>query len=184
MTNYDKIINTFIDCASRLTGVSGFITGQIEEVDIKKLGAEAYPLLYIEPQTATIDTGSLTYSFSVYIMEQTLDDITEQPTQVLSITNNYEQIRESRNNSYNNTLATLRELINVFKQNLSQKPSSAGDIAISNIVESDMVLQVPITAEPFTMRFNNILTGWTADIEIEVDNTNDLCTSAVYVTDL
>lgn len=183
MTNYDKIIEYFQDTASRLQGVRGFMTGQLEEVDIRKLSAETYPLVYIEPITATIDTGSMVYSFSVYVMEQTLDeDIVDRETELEQITDNYEQIRQARNNSYNNTLMILKELINTFKQNLSQGYYGSGRLPIFWLGD-DVVLQVPITCEPFTMKFNNIMTGWTADINIEVNNTNDLCTSAVYLSE-
>jgi len=181
MTNYDKIIYYFQETASRLGAVNGFMTGQLDEVDIRKLSAKTYPLVYIEPVTATIDTGSMVYAFSVYVMEQTLDEnIVDRETEEAQVLKNFEQIREARNNSYNNTLMILKELINTFKQNLSLSYSGTIKLPVSWLGD-DVVLQVPITCEPFTMKFNNIMTGWSADINIEVNNTNDLCTSNVFL---
>jgi len=37
------------------------------------------------------------------------------------------------------------------------------------------VLNLPVTADPFTARFNNLLTGWSANLSVQVNNTNNLC---------
>ena len=39
----------------------------------------------------------------------------------------------------------------------------------------EVVLELPISAEPFTARFDNLLTGWSATISMEVNNPNNLC---------
>lgn len=178
MTNYDSLISIFKETSTRVSGVRSFITGQLDEVDIKKLGADAYPLVYLEPVTTVIDQGSITYTFTLYIMEQTPNDIEEPESQVLGQSNKY-QIREARNNSYSNLLQTLRSYINIFKQNLSSQPLAI--LVEAGWVPDDMVLQLPITCEPFTMRFNNILTGWNADLVLEFNNTNDFCTTGVFL---
>ena len=46
--------------------IHSFHSGQMDEVDINKLGAENYAILYLEPSNASINTGSLTYNFNVY----------------------------------------------------------------------------------------------------------------------
>ena len=42
-----------------------------------------------------------------------------------------------------------------------------------------MVLELPISAEPFTARFDNILTGWSAEISVDVNNPNNLCIAPI-----
>ena len=42
-------------------------------------------------------------------------------------------------------------------------------------VDDQIVLDLPINAEPFTARFDNELTGWTATINVQVHNKNNLC---------
>ena len=42
-------------------------------------------------------------------------------------------------------------------------------------MNNEVVLELPINAEPFTARFDNELTGWSASINVQVNNQNNLC---------
>jgi len=42
-------------------------------------------------------------------------------------------------------------------------------------VDDEVVLELPISCEPFTARFDNLLTGWSASISMQVNNKNNLC---------
>jgi hypothetical protein len=73
--------------------------------------------------------------------------------------------RTGRVDTYSETLQILQDVINEFKQSLYS----------TSWVDGEVLLEVPITAEPFTARFDNELTGWTATISLQVNNTNNLC---------
>ena len=73
--------------------------------------------------------------------------------------------RLGRLDTFSENLSILQDVINEFKQNLYS----------TSWVDNEVLLTVPINAEPFTARFNNLLTGWSASISLEVNNTNNLC---------
>jgi hypothetical protein len=77
--------------------------------------------------------------------------------------------RQGRVDTYSQTLSILQDVIAEFKQNLSSK----------SWVDDEVVLQLPITIEPFTARFNNLLTGWSSTINIDVNNKNNLCIAPI-----
>jgi hypothetical protein len=77
--------------------------------------------------------------------------------------------RIGRVDAYSETLNILQDVIAEFKHSLTTQ----------SWVDDEVVLQLPITAEPFTARFNNLLTGWSATINIDVNNKNNLCIAPI-----
>ena len=131
----------------------------LDEVDINKLGATDYVILYAEPGSATINQGVLTYSFTIYVMDMVNDEVGDAPNKQ----------RIGRVDAYSETLNIIQDVIAEFKHSLNSK----------SWVDGEVVLQLPITAEPFTARFNNLLTGWSASISLDVNNKNNLCIAPV-----
>tara|TARA_R110001592_G_scaffold44429_2_gene142987 strand:- start:121 stop:528 length:408 start_codon:yes stop_codon:yes gene_type:complete len=127
----------------------------MDEVDINKLGATDYVILYAEPGNATINTGVLTYTFTIYVLDMINDEVGDAPNKE----------RLGRIDTFSENLSILQDVINEFKQNLYS----------TSWVDDEVLLTLPITAEPFTARFNNLLTGWSASISLEVNNPNNLC---------
>ena len=156
MITFRNVVGYLETIAEKHFEINSFHSGQLDEVDINKLGATDYVILYAEPGTATINTGVLTYTFSIYVMDMVND-------QVLGDSPNNQ--RTGRVDAYSETLQILQDVINEFKQSLYS----------TSWVDGEVLLEVPITAEPFTARFDNELTGWTATISLQVNNTNNLC---------
>ncbi len=77
--------------------------------------------------------------------------------------------RLGRVDTYSETLQILNDVIAEFKHSLTTQ----------SWVDDQVVLQLPITCEPFTARFNNLLTGWSATINVDVNNKNNLCIAPV-----
>lgn len=155
MITFRNVVGYFETIASKHNEINCFHSGQMDEVDINKLGATDYVILYAEPGSATVNTGVMTYSFTIYTMDMINDVVGDAPNKE----------REGRVDAYSETLQILQDVINEFKHALYS----------TSWVDDEVILQVPITCEPFTARFNNILTGWSANITIEVKNTNNLC---------
>ena len=155
MITFRNVVGFFETIAEKHLQINRFHSGFMDELDINKLGATDYVILYAEPGNATINTGVLTYTFTIYVLDMINDEVGDAP--------NNERL--GRVDTYSENLSILQDVINEFKQNLYS----------TSWVDNEVLLTVPINAEPFTARFNNLLTGWSASISLEVNNTNNLC---------
>ena len=155
MITFRNVVGFFETIAEKHLQINSFHSGFMDEVDINKLGATDYVILYAEPGNATINTGVLTYTFTIYVLDMINDEVGDAPNKE----------RLGRLDTYSENLSILQDVINEFKQNLYS----------TSWVDNEVLLTVPINAEPFTARFNNLLTGWSASISLEVNNTNNLC---------
>ena len=135
--------------------INSFHSGFLDEVDINKLGATDYVILYAEPGTATVDKGVMTYTFTIYVLDMINDEVGDAP-------NNE---RFGRLDTLSENLQILQDVINEFHQNLYS----------TSWVDDEVVLDLPISCEPFTARFDNFLSGWSASISMQVNNKNNLC---------
>ena len=155
MITFRNVVGYLETIAEKHYEINSFHSGQLDEVDINKLGATDYVILYAEPGNATINTGVLTYTFTIYVLDMINDEVGDAPNKE----------RLGRLDTFSENLSILQDVINEFKQNLYS----------TSWVDNEVLLTVPINAEPFTARFNNLLTGWSASISLEVNNTNNLC---------
>jgi len=135
--------------------INSFHSGFLDEVDINKLGATDYVILYAEPGSATVDKGVMTYNFTIYVLDMINDAVGDAP--------NNERL--GRLDTLSENLQILQDVINEFHQNLYS----------TSWVDNEVVLELPISCEPFTARFDNLLTGWSASISMQVNNKNNLC---------
>jgi hypothetical protein len=135
--------------------INSFHSGFMDEVDINKLGATDYVILYAEPGTATVDKGVMTYTFTIYVLDMINDEVGDAP--------NNERL--GRLDTLSENLQILQDVINEFHQNLYS----------TSWVDDEVVLDLPISCDPFTARFDNLLTGWSASISMQVNNKNNLC---------
>ena len=78
---------------------------------------------------------------------------------------------------YLETIAEKHYNINSFHSGMMDEVDS------TSWVDNDVVLSLPINAEPFTARFDNTLTGWAATLNIQVPNKNNLCISPIDPND-
>jgi hypothetical protein len=155
MITFRNVLGFFETIAEKHLQINSFHSGFMDEVDINKLGATDYVILYAVPGNATINTGVLTYTFTIYVLDMINDEVGDAPNKE----------RLGRIDTYSENLSILQDVINEFKQNLYS----------TSWVDDEVLLTLPITAEPFTARFNNLLTGWSASISLEVNNPNNLC---------
>ena len=155
MISFRNVVGYLETIAEKHYQIKSFHSGQLDEVDLNKLGVTDYIILYAEPGTVVVNKGVLTYNFAIYVMDMVSDQIGEDPNRQ----------RVSRVNTYSETLNIIKDVISEFHQNLYS----------TSWVDDKVVLSLPINAEPFTARFDNTLTGWAATISVQVPNTNDLC---------
>ena len=165
MITFRNVVGFLETIASKHYEINSFHSGLLDEVDINKLGATDYNILYAEPGSATVNQGVMTYSFTLYVMSMINDEIGDAP----SYGDMANRQRLGRVDTYSETLQILNDVIAEFKHSLTTQ----------SWVDSQVVLQLPITCEPFTARFNNLLTGWSATINVDVNNKNNLCIAPI-----
>jgi hypothetical protein len=164
MITFRNVVGYLETIADKHYQINSFHSGQLDEVDLNKLGATDYIILYAEPGTVVVDKCLLTYNFSIYVMDMINEEVGDDPNRQ----------RVGRVDTYSQTLNIIQDVINEFHQNLHPDLSW---------VNSDVVLSLPINAEPFTARFDNTLTGWTATLNVQVPNQNNLCISPIDPND-
>tara|TARA_R100000700_G_scaffold9446_1_gene13734 strand:- start:7833 stop:8327 length:495 start_codon:yes stop_codon:yes gene_type:complete len=164
MITFRNVVGYLETIADKHYMINSFHSGFMDEVDINKLGATDYVILYAEPGTAVIDRGVLTYNFTIYVLDMINEELGDSPNKE----------RLGRVDKLSENLQVMQDVINEFHQNLHPDLSW---------VDSEVVLNLPINAEPFTARFDNLLTGWSATISMQVNNKNNLCISPIDPND-
>ena len=159
MITFRNVVGYLETIATNHYMLKSFHSGMMDEVDINKLGASDYAILYAEPGQAVIEQGVLTYNFTIYVMDMINDEVED----------NANKERVGRLDTYSETLQILQDVLNEFKHSL----------VTASWVDGEVVLNLPVTADPFTARFNNLLTGWSANLSVQVNNTNNLCIAPI-----
>ena len=159
MISFRNVVGYLETIADKHYEINSFHSGMMDEVDINKLGATDYVILYAEPGNVVINQGVLTYNFTIFVMDMINDEVGDDPNKQ----------RIGRVDGYSETLNILQDVVAEFKHSLTTQ----------SWVDGEVVLELPITAEPFTARFNNLLTGWSASISVDVNNKNNLCIAPI-----
>ena len=155
MITFRNVVGYLETIAEKHYMINSFHSGFLDEVDVNKLGATDYVILYAEPGTAVIDKGVLTYNFTIYVLDMINDEVGDAPNKE----------RLGRLDTLSENLQIMQDVINEFQHSLYS----------TSWVDGEVVLNLPINAEPFTARFNNLLTGWSSTISMQVNNQNNLC---------
>ena len=155
MITFRNVLGYLETIADKHFQIKSFHSGFMDEVDINKLGATDYIILYAEPGTATIDKGVMTYTFTIYVLDMISNAIGDSPNKE----------RLGRIDTLSENLQIIQDVINEFHQNLYS----------TSWVDDEVFLELPVSAEPFTARFDNLLSGWSATLSIQVNNPNNLC---------
>ena len=164
MITFRNVVGYLETIAEKHFEINSFHSGMMDEVALNKLGATDYIILYAEPGTVTMDKGVQTYTFSIYVMDMISEEIGDDPNRQ----------RVGRVDTFSQTLNIMNDVVAEFHQNLYPDLSW---------VDTDVVLSLPINAEPFTARFDNTLTGWAANISVQVPNPNNLCITPIDPND-
>ena len=165
MITYKNIIDDFNTIATNHFLINSFHSGLLDEVDINKLNQSDFPILYVEPGNTNIDKGVLTYTFTVFTMSLIKEDLS------------------NRNEVWDTMLQIMQDIIAEFRQNLSVQTSGSDSGKKFSYIPNEVVLNMPINAEPFTVRFANMLTGWNATFTMQVNNANSLCNAPIEPSD-
>jgi len=165
MITYKNFIDDFKTVATNHFLINSFHSGMLDEVDINKLDQADFPILYVEPGNTNIDKGVMTYTFTVFTMNLIKEDLS------------------NRENVWSEMLQIMQDVIAEFRQNLAVQTSGGDSGKKYSYIPNEVVLNLPINAEPFTVRFANMLTGWSATFTMQVNNPNSLCNAPIEPSD-
>ena len=79
MISFRNVVGYLETIAEKHFEINSFHSGQLDEVDINKIGATDYIILYAEPGTVVVNKGVLTYNFSIYVMDMINEEIGDDP---------------------------------------------------------------------------------------------------------
>ena len=165
MITYKNFIDDFNTIATNHFQINSFHSGMLDEVDINKLDQSDFPILYVEPGNTNIDKGVMTYTFTVFTMSLIKEDLT------------------NREEVWSEMLQIMQDVISEFRQNLAVQTSGGDSGKKFSYIPNEVVLNLPINADPFTVRFSNMLTGWSASFTMQVNNPNSLCNAPIEPSD-
>lgn len=143
------INNTFESIAEEHQQLRSFHTTGLDELDVDKLDVNKYPLLYAQVTDAELADGYTVLTYEVLVGDLVIEKQHPNLTEV-----------------YSETFLIMQDVAAQFWFNVS----TAGDQ-----VDSNLSFQLPIICQPFTARFNNLLTGWSCTFEVRLPNALNLC---------
>ena len=146
-TTIYKLLEAFTDYGENNTQIHSTVIGPTDEMDVKKMNATLFPCLFISPSTVALDKGEADISIEVIIATLQPSDLKDR---AWIISNMFYMIKDvialGHNHAYDDNLFIPRA-----------------------------TMELPVNVDPFTLRFENQLVGWSAILTFGVDNTNDVC---------
>ena len=145
------INNVFKEIVTKHIQLQKFYTFSLDEIDIDKITIDLFPLLYAQVTNMQIDNGVTVFTYEVIVADLTIEKQTDLLTQV-----------------YAETALIMQDVI-------AQFVLSMNSMSILDRNTQHWGFTTPISCDPFTARFSNLLTGWQAQFEIRVPNAINLC---------
>tara|TARA_R100000963_G_C4581697_1_gene62419 strand:- start:72 stop:602 length:531 start_codon:yes stop_codon:yes gene_type:complete len=163
---YNNAINTLKQLGAEHEQIATTTTGDIYDIDLEK--NTLFPLFHINPVNVSTGQSSLTYNFQLFVMDAVSEreNWTEANIQSADRLSNEQEVLSS-------CLQICVDIIGIMRHS---KWQGAGELDIDDPV---YFTEGEFTIEPFTERFDNLLTGWVFSIGIVVQNDFQACTIPV-----
>ena len=142
---YNQIVKKFEDIITANKFIKTFVAGDIYEMDLTET---TYMYAHLSIESATFDNAQLTYSFRLYVMDIVNKD------------------EGNENDVLSDTLQVINDVISEFRN---------GSSTFGLETMQDYEIQDTISCSPFTERFDNEVSGWSADIDVTVINHYNAC---------
>jgi len=168
---YLNLINTIRNIGEHHKFIHTTTVGDIYDIDLSK--ETLFPLMHINPVNVSTGYSQLTYSFQIFVCDLVSEK--EDWKEGLSINNpnpypnNPFKDLTNEIDVFNDTLQTCVDIVSIFR---NSKWQSVGSLDINN---QDYVTEGEYTFEPFTERFDNLLTGWVFTLNVTVHNEFQTC---------
>jgi len=148
--SYKQVVELFQSICESQLAVKQFQVGMPSDMDIESDvdPFQRFPLVFLTPNISSMDR----YGKLILGFSLTVADIAKDNIEDLQI------------NTYNNTLMIMQD---IFSKIIMTDWDTVG-----------IKLETPINIIPFQEAANNNLTGWLAEINVEVKSPFDLCNAA------
>ena len=162
--SYNNVIDA-LKCVAITHGmVNNVSSGTVDEVDIS--ANSVYPLVHIVPGNVTAGVKQITFEFNILAMDLTINS--EDDGSILASKLNYYPDNEQQ--VLSDTMQILIDIIAQYKHGLMLGVQQNEGI----FGQSD---DKDFTLEPFTERFDNVVSGWNCSFSITVPGTYFACNS-------
>ena len=143
------INNTFKAIVATHEQLKSFHTFSLDELDMAKLDVDKYPLLYAQVSSAELDGGVTVFTYEIIVADLVIEKQQELLTQV-----------------YAEMFLILQDVAAKFRFAMYDGNTT---------VDDRWNFELPLLCDPFTARFDNLLTGWSTSFDIRLPNVIDLC---------
>jgi hypothetical protein len=159
---YNNVIDTLKQLGIEHDQITTTTTGDIYDIDLSL--NTLFPLFHINPVSVTTSPSELTYNFQLFVMDAVSqkDDWTEDNFQSANNLSNEQEVLSQ-------CLQICVDIISIMRHS---KWQAAGTTDIDDPV---YFTDGEFSLEPFTERFDNLLTGWVFSIGIVVQNNFEAC---------
>jgi hypothetical protein len=164
---YNNVINTLKNIGDQHLQIATVTTGDIFDINLDKM--EKFALMHINPVNVTTGDFGLTYNFQIFICDLVSEkaDWTEANFQSANNLSNEQEVLSE-------CLQISVDIISMLRHSEHQSTQNEDDI------NKGLYFSVgQQTLEPFTERFDNLLTGWVFSLSIVVANDFNACTIPV-----
>ena len=171
---YNNVINTLKSLGDAHDQIATTTTGDIWKIDMNK--NTLFPLFHINPVNVSTGQSTLTYNFQLFIMDAVTENEnwTEANIQSADYLSNEQEVLSS-------CLQICTDIIGMFRHSKWQSANANGT---QDINEPVYFGEGEFSIEPFTERFDNVLTGWVWQVGITVQNDFQTCVIPVTNTSI
>ena len=167
---FNNVIDTLKELGEQHHQISTTTTGDIWKIDFADKNL-LFPLFHINPVNVTTGESSLTYNFQLFVMDAVSEkeNWTEANFQSADYLSNEQEVTST-------CLQICVDIIGMFRHSKWQSAEKDGT---QDIDEPVYFTDGEYTLEPFSERFDNLVTGWVFTIGIVVYNDFQTCTIPV-----
>ena len=172
---YNNVVNTLLRIAEYHGQINTTSVGDIYDIDLEK--ETKFPLLHINPVSVSTGDSQLTYNFQIFIMDLvseksdwTKNNMNADFTKLYKTLSNEQDV-------FNQTLQICTDFIGMLRHSTQQSEEGTNDINKPLYFTQDQ-----FTIEPFTERFDNLLTGWVFQMGVLVQNDFQTCNIPLSTT--
>ena len=163
---YNNAIDTLKSLGEQHHQIATTTTGDIFKIDLSN--QTLFPLFHINPVNVTTGLSSLTYNFQLFVMDAVTEKENWTEENLLSA--------DYLSNEQEVTSSCLQVCVDIISMMRHSKWQGAGELDINEPV---YFTDGEYTLEPFSERFDNLLTGFVFKVGIVVQNDFQSCTIPV-----
>ena len=164
---YNNVINTLKNIGDNHSQIATVTTGDIFDIDLAK--NTKFALMHINPVSVATGDSQLIYNFQIFVMDivSEKENWTEANIQSANNLSNEQEVLSE-------TLQISIDIISMLRHSEHQSTQNEDDIN-----KALYFTEGQQTLEPFTERFDNLLTGWVFSLSVVVANDFNACTIPV-----